>query len=250
MLIRLASRCPGPGSRCAMHRIAAYESLKTPTIFTPCSCNVSLFSIATSSASPITHGSASKMSIHPVPRKLRRDLHSFPCLHTAAAPTRPSSECDPSVHHIQTPAPILASFSLAQRCAALLAALVSSMVVLTTGSSPGAGQLMPSVVRPCSCSFLTTLHIGAPELGFGVAPLGCYCMRCLVSLQIAVVWSLRLLAPVYARTLSLVHPAGSWIWLVDRGGVGGCLACLLPWDPTKVHSHIVRPLGRTPLCRP
>jgi len=37
------------------------------------------------------------------------------------------------------------------------------MVVLTAGSSPGAGQLMPSIVQPCSCSFLTTLHIGAPE---------------------------------------------------------------------------------------
>jgi hypothetical protein len=39
------------------------------------------------------------------------------------------------------------------------------MVVLTAGSLPGAGQLMPSIVRPCSCSFLTTLHIGAPEEG-------------------------------------------------------------------------------------
>jgi hypothetical protein len=61
---------------------------------------------------------------------------------------------------------MLASFSLAQRYPVLLAAAVSSsMVVLTTGSSPGAGQFMPLVVRPCSCSFLTTLHIGAPEEG-------------------------------------------------------------------------------------
>ena len=89
LLIRLASRCPGPGSRCAARRIAACESLKTATVFTPCFCNVSLFSIATSSASPIAHSSASKTSMRPVPRKLRRDLHSFPCLHTAAAPTRP-----------------------------------------------------------------------------------------------------------------------------------------------------------------
>jgi len=162
--IRLASRCPGPGSRYATRRIAACESLKTATVFTPCICNVPLFSIAMSSASPITHSSVSKTSIHPVPRKLWEDLHSFPCLHTAAAPTRPSSECDPSFHHIWTPAPILASFSLAQHCAALVAAVVlSSMVVLTAGSSSGAGQFMLSVFRPCSCSFLTTLHISAPE---------------------------------------------------------------------------------------
>jgi hypothetical protein len=40
------------------------------------------------------------------------------------------------------------------------------MMVLTTDSSAGASHIMPSVVRPCSCSSLTTLHIGAPEEGF------------------------------------------------------------------------------------
>jgi len=40
------------------------------------------------------------------------------------------------------------------------------MTVLTTDSSPGAGQLMPSVVRPCSCSFFTALHTGNPGEGF------------------------------------------------------------------------------------
>jgi len=158
LLIRLARLCPGPGSRCAIRWIVAWESLKTATVFTPCSCNLSLSSIATSSASPITHGSASKTSIHRVPRKLGRDLHSFRCLHTAAAPTRPSSERDPSLHHIQTPAPTLASFSLAQRCAALLAAVVSSsMVVLTTDSSPGGGQSVPSVTHR---SFLPLSYSG------------------------------------------------------------------------------------------
>jgi hypothetical protein len=39
------------------------------------------------------------------------------------------------------------------------------MVVLTGGSSPEAEQLMASIVGPYSCSFLTTLHIGAPEEG-------------------------------------------------------------------------------------
>jgi len=39
------------------------------------------------------------------------------------------------------------------------------MVVLTTDSSPGGGQCVPVVVRPCSCSSLITLHIDAPEEG-------------------------------------------------------------------------------------
>jgi len=114
LLICHASRCPAPGSRCAARRIAAFESLQTATVFTLCTCSVSLVSIATSSASPIAHSSASKTSKSQVARKLRRCLRSFPCLHPAAAPNPPSSERDPSVHHIHTPAPILASFSLAQ----------------------------------------------------------------------------------------------------------------------------------------
>jgi len=40
------------------------------------------------------------------------------------------------------------------------------MTVLTTDSSPGGGQLMPSVVPACSCSFFTSLHAAAPEEGF------------------------------------------------------------------------------------
>jgi hypothetical protein len=85
--------------------------------------------------------------MRPVPSKLQRNLHSFPSLPTPAAPTRPSSERAPSGHHIQTTAPTLDSLSLAQRYPARLAAVVSSrMVVLTMGSSLGAGQLMPFVV--------------------------------------------------------------------------------------------------------
>jgi hypothetical protein len=58
-------------------------------------------------------------------------------------------------------------FSVTQPCAALLAAVVSSsMMVLTTGSSPGADQFMPLVVRPWLSSFLTSLHIGALDEGF------------------------------------------------------------------------------------
>ena len=43
--------------------------------------------------------------------------------------------------------------------------LSSSIIVLTTGSSPGAGQHMPSVVLPCSCSVSTTRPIGVPDEG-------------------------------------------------------------------------------------
>jgi len=40
------------------------------------------------------------------------------------------------------------------------------MVVMTTGSSPGAGQFMRLVVHPRSCTFMTALHIGAPDVRF------------------------------------------------------------------------------------
>jgi len=166
LLIRLTCSCPGPGSRCAVHRIVTCGSLMTATVVTPCCCKFSRISISTSRANPIPHNSGSKPSIGLVPGKLCRDLHSFLCLHTAVAPGRPSSECDQSVRHIPTLAPLLASFSLAQRCAALLAAVVSSMVVLTTGSSSGASWFVPWAVQACSCAMLTTLHIGAAELGF------------------------------------------------------------------------------------
>ena len=39
----------------------------------------------------------------------------------------------------------------------------SSIVVVTTDSSTWGGQSLPSLVRPCTCSFLITLHIGALE---------------------------------------------------------------------------------------
>jgi len=40
------------------------------------------------------------------------------------------------------------------------------MTVLTTDTWPRAGQLMPSVVRPWSCSFFTTQHTCIPGVGF------------------------------------------------------------------------------------
>jgi len=88
-----------------------------------------------------------------------------PCLHTAALPTLPSSDLDPFVHHIQTPAPTLASLSLAQWIASLLAAVSTlSMTVLTAGISSGLGQRMISASQPHSYSFVITLHIGPPDV--------------------------------------------------------------------------------------
>ena len=89
------------------------------------------------------------------------------CMHTAAAPTLLSSDRDLSVHHIQTPAPTLASLSLAQRIAALFATVSSlRMTVLAAGSSSGLGQRMVSASRPRLCSFVMTLHIGGPDVGW------------------------------------------------------------------------------------
>lgn len=138
--IRLARRCPGPGCRWDAVRNTASESLTTPTVFTPRISRWSLISIGRRRASPSVYTVASTTSTCPVPRMLCQDFHSFLCVHTAATPTQPSSECNPSVHHIQTPAQFLAAFSLAKRSAVHLAAVVSSsVVVLTTGFSPGAG---------------------------------------------------------------------------------------------------------------
>jgi hypothetical protein len=139
LLIHLASRHPGPGSWCATRLIAACQSLKNNTFITPCICNVSLFSIATSRACLIGSSSESQTTIRQVFRNLRVDLDLFLCLPTTAAPTRPLYEHDPPVRHIPTPALILASFALAQLCMKHLAsAVLSSMVVLTAVSSPRA----------------------------------------------------------------------------------------------------------------
>jgi len=59
LLIRLPSCCPGPGSRCAARRIAACESLKTATVFTPCCCGLSLLLTLSPGVSPIAQSSAS-----------------------------------------------------------------------------------------------------------------------------------------------------------------------------------------------
>jgi len=203
-LIQLASRCSGPGSRCAVHRMATSDLLKPATIFTLDHWSVSLFLIITSSTSPIAHSSVSKTSIHPVLRYLRRYLHSSLCLPPAAAPTRPSPECNLSVHHIQSTVSTLASVFLAQSFAALFAAVVlSSMTVRTTDSAPGAVQLMPSVVRPCSCSFFTALHTGVLEEWF-------WCSF------------LRLLLHVFASLAAIRCSLDTMIT-----GVGVCPQCLI-----------------------
>jgi len=82
-------------------------------------------------------------------------------LETTAATTRPLSEHDPSVHHIQTATPHFASFSLAPYSVALLALHLSSSIrVLATGSSPQASQLMPSILQKCWYLNSTTCRIG------------------------------------------------------------------------------------------
>jgi len=95
LFIRLASLCPGPGSRCALSRDLTWECLKTATVRTPCFCKVSLFSIARSSPSANNQSSASKTSTSPVPREPWLDLHSILCEHPSAAPSWPSSERNP-----------------------------------------------------------------------------------------------------------------------------------------------------------
>ena len=112
----LYSLLPAIRSMSAAGRIAACESLKTPTVYTPCNCNMSLFLIATSSVSQMVDSLALNTSICPVPTKVWRDIHSVPWLHIAGAPTRPLSERDPSVHHIQTPA---LNFGFCLSCSAL-----------------------------------------------------------------------------------------------------------------------------------
>jgi len=67
-LIHLANGCPGQGSRCSVHRMAACELLKTATFVTLCFCSVSLFPTDSQSASPIAHSSASQISTCLVPR--------------------------------------------------------------------------------------------------------------------------------------------------------------------------------------
>jgi hypothetical protein len=103
----------------------------------------------------------------PLPRQLRCDIHTFPYLHTAAAPTWPLSEGDLSVHHKRTPATTLVHFALAQHWAALLAKMaVSSLVFMSTDCSAGVTLFMHSVVWPCLCSLMTTLLTSAPGVGF------------------------------------------------------------------------------------
>ena len=85
-------------------------------------------------------------------------------MHTNAAPTWPLSERDPSVDRIQTSAPILTSFHVAQCCTPFSVAVVSSCIeVPTPDSSPWGSHFMHSVVQLCSCYSFTTLHLGSPN---------------------------------------------------------------------------------------
>jgi hypothetical protein len=176
-LIQLGRGCPGSCSRCSVHRVAGCVSLKTATFITACVCSVSLFVTEFRSACLIGQSSAPYSSILPVRKCLRDEFQRFPCVHTTAGPTLPSSDCGLSVDHIQTPTPTLACPSLAQRIASLLPAISSlSMSVLTAGSSSWFGQRMVAATRPRMCFFVLTLYLIASNVrwlctAFGFEPL-------------------------------------------------------------------------------
>jgi len=163
--IHLATGCPGPYSRRFVGRIVVGKSLKMATFSTLCVCIESVFLTYSRRASPIAHSSASHNSFCPVPWWLRKAFQRSPFLYTAPARTLSSSDHDLSVHQIQTPGPTLASLSLAQRVASYLATSSSlSMTALPAGFPSGVGQRMVSASQPHSCSFVITLHIGAPDM--------------------------------------------------------------------------------------
>jgi len=96
---------------------------------------------------------------------LRRDLHSFPCLHTAAAPTWPSSQRDPSIHHIHIPA-------LFFSCPALRGSLSCGVVVQYDGPDHwffARGSLPPlaSLSSLAGCKIDTCLGAGQGQTPFG-----------------------------------------------------------------------------------
>jgi len=167
----------------------------TGTVFTACVCHVPLFSIITLNASPIAPLLASKISMHPVPRSLWQELQWVLCLHCAVAPTQPSSERDPSDHHIQVSATILASFSHAHHCADLFAVWCHSVL----WSSPLIFRLgqANSFLWLSSCAhahhelLCISLH---QKRGFGLTHSESYCIHLLVLLRIAFICSLRLQA--------------------------------------------------------
>jgi len=89
-------------------------------------------------------------------------------------------------------------------------------------------------------------------MDFDLVPLECHCMRLLVSLRIAVVYSLGLRALMGPLNLSFGPLVGlgavrpKWTWLVACGEIGGRLIGLLPWDPTRARSSKVQPLRHMP----
>jgi len=165
-VIHQPTTCDRPSSRCSVHRKAGCESQKTSHFLSQCICSVSLLGTDSLRASPIRVSSASYTSILPVPTWLRKAFPWRPCLHAAAASTLLSLDRDPSVNHIQTPAPTLASLFLTQWVASPLSTASSLCIaILTAASSSGLGQRMVSASRPRSCTLVMILHIGAAYVG-------------------------------------------------------------------------------------
>jgi len=141
LMIALARCCPGPSSRCIVRLMAAWESLHTATVVTPCAPSASAFGMNLWSVTPISQSSWSRNSIHPMPGQLRKNVQPSPWRHTAAAHTLQSSVRDLSIHHVQVRDPLFLSFRCVHCSATLLAAASSSsIVVLTAGFSPESGQ--------------------------------------------------------------------------------------------------------------
>jgi len=170
-IVHLVSGCPGPESRCSVRRNAACKSLKTATYITPFVCCVSIRTTDSQSASPIAHSSGSLTSTRPVLRWLWKARQASLSSHTAGAPTLPSLDRNPSVHHTQTPAPTLTSHWLAP-CIACLFAGGSSLImtVLTAGASSRLGETHDLCLSALFVLFLMTLHIGVPDVGWLYIP--------------------------------------------------------------------------------
>jgi len=112
------------------------------------------------------------------------------------------------------------------------------MVVRTTDSSPGGGQSMPSAVRPCLCTCLINLHIGAQEKGL-------WCSSCSLLLHASA--SLAVNRCCLASKITCAGVSPDSLISVPCGVVGSAprmdLACRLrrSWRssrlPTSLGSH-------------
>jgi hypothetical protein len=164
--IALARCHPAPESRSVVRLMSACKSLNNATVVSACGCSPTALATVFRSATRIAQMSPSNTPFGPVPRSLWKTIERFLSKHNAAALTLPSSIRDASVQHIQVLDPALLSLLVAQSLVAhFAAASSSSIVVLTTGLSPGSGQHIASALLARSCSLTATRTTGAPRVG-------------------------------------------------------------------------------------